>query len=112
VYVILKAEIKQRSLFKYYFLSVITLGIYALYFWSKLAKDINTLCEGDGRKTMKYIPSFILSLATIFVYGFVWKYQLAERMNFNAERYGLKFSESGALVVFCSIPGLFLGHLF
>ena len=94
----MKAEIKQRSLFKYYFLSVITLGIYALYFWSKLAKDINTLCEGDGRKTMKYIPSFILSLATVFVYGFVWKYQLAERMNFNAERYGLKFSESGALV--------------
>lgn len=110
MYVILKAEIKQRSLFKYYFLSVITLGIYALYFWSKLAKDINTLCEGDGRKTMKYIPSFILSLATVFVYGFVWKYQLAERMNFNAERYGLKFSESGALVVVCSIPGLFLGH--
>ena len=31
-------------------------------------------------------------------------------MNFNAERYGLKFSESGALVVVCSIPGLFLGH--
>ena len=110
MYVILKAEIKQRSLFKYYFLSVITLGIYALFFWSKLAKDINTLCEGDGRKTMKYIPSFILSLATVFVYGFVWKYQLAERMNFNAERYGLKFSESGALVVVCSIPGLFLGH--
>lgn len=106
----MKAEIKQRSLFKYYFLSIITLGVYAIFFWCKLAKDINTLCEGDGRKTMKYFPSLILSLATVFVYGFVWKYQLAERMNFNAERYGLKFSESGALVVVCSIPGLALGH--
>lgn len=103
-------KIKERSLVTYYLFSIITLGIYAIVFWHKLAKDVNLLCEGDGKKTMKYVPSLLLSIITGSIFGLVWKCKLANRLNENAERYGLKFSESGALVVIYSIFGLVLGH--
>lgn len=102
--------IKERSLVAYYLFSILTLGIYAIVFWHKLAKDVDTLCEGDGKKTMKYIPSLLLSIITGSIFGLVWKCKLANRLNDNAERYGLRFSESGALVVIYSIFGLVLGH--
>ncbi len=100
--------IKERNFVTYCILSVLTLGIYALVFWHRLAKDVNKLCEGDGKKTMKYVPSFFLSLITVGIFGFVWKYKLAERLRDNAERYGLCFSESGALVVVYSTVGMLL----
>ena len=47
------SAIKERSMFTYIVLSVLTLGIYHIVFWTKLSKDVNALCEGDGKKTMK-----------------------------------------------------------
>ena len=44
------ARIPKKSVFKFFLLSVITLGIYAIVFWHKLGKNVNSLCEGDGRK--------------------------------------------------------------
>lgn len=99
----MKAPIKERSIFLYYLFSIITLGIYSLVFWSKLAKDVNTVCEGDGKKTMKYMPSWLLSIVTLSIFGLVWKCKLTNRLKDNAERYGLKFSESGSLTVVYSI---------
>ena len=91
--------VKKRSFIAYIFLSMITFGIYSIVFWTKLSKEVNTLCEGDGKKTMKYIYCYLLNIVTFGIFGFVWKYKLAERMRANAARYNLSFSESGALVV-------------
>lgn len=108
----MKSMVKERSLFSYYFFSIITLGIYTIVFWHKLAKDVNKLCEGDGKKTMKYVPAWFLSIPTLSIFGLVWKYKLTERLNDNAERYNLKFSESGALTIVYSLTiiGLPVAH--
>lgn len=106
----MKAPIKERSIFLYYLFTILTLGIYALVFWSKFAKDVNTVCEGDGKKTMKYIPSWLLSVITLTIVGIVWKAKLAARLKDNAERYGLKFSESGALTAVYSILCFPIAH--
>ena len=102
-------NMKERSLVAYYLFSFLTLGIYALIFWGKYTKDVNDLCEGDGKKTMKFKYVVLLSIITVGIFGLVWRCKLANRLQENAERYDLKFSEGGALVVIFSIFGLVLG---
>lgn len=103
--------IKKRSLVTYYLLSILTLGIYAIVFWHKLAKDVNVLCEGDGKKTMKYFPAWLLGIVTGSIFVTVWKAKLGSRLQYNAERYGLRFSESGGLVAAYSVLGIVGSHI-
>ena len=107
--------IKQRSFITLFILGILTLGIYPIVFWHKLSKEVNVLCEGDGKKTMKYVFVWLLNIVTLGIFGLVWKCKLTNRLKENASRYGLKFSESGALVVvlctvFFPIGGLFIAH--
>lgn len=95
----MSGKIEERSAFAYFVFTPLTLGIYALVFWSRLAKDVNKLCEGDGKKTMKYIPSLLLSFITFGIFGLVWKAKLAARLKENAERYDLRFSEGAGSII-------------
>ena len=99
----------ERSIVGYYFYSIITLGIYSLVFWGKYSKDINDLCEGDGKKTMKFKYVMLLSIITVGIFWFVWRYQLAKRLKENAERYELKFREGGVAVVILTLLGIVFG---
>ena len=100
------ARIPKKSVFKFFLLSIITLGIYAIVFWHKLGKNVNALCEGDGKKTMEYGFAFFLSVITFGVYGIIWKVKLAERLKVNAERYELMIPEGGTEIALFSTLGL------
>lgn len=95
--------IKERSFASYIFFSAITLGIYHIVFWHKLSKDANVLCEGDGKKTMKYGFVFLLNIVTVGIFGLVWRAKLTKRFQTNAPRYGLKFGESAANVTVLNV---------
>lgn len=99
-------RIPKRSAFKFFVLSIITLGIYAIVFWHKLGKNVNTLCEGDGKRTMKYLPAFFLSVITFGIYGIIWKVQLAQRLKVNAERYELDIPEDGTMIALFHTLGI------
>jgi hypothetical protein len=60
---------------------------------------------------MKYFPAWLLGVITFSVFVTVWKAQLGSRLQFNAERYGLRFSESGGLVAAYSVLGIIGGHI-
>ena len=92
-------RVKERSAILYFFLTFLTCGIYALVFWSKYAKDVNRLCEGDGKRTMKYFPAWLLSVITFGIFDLVWKFKLAKRLKENAPRYDLNFAEGGGIMV-------------
>lgn len=107
--------IKQRSYLVLFILGFLTLGIYPIVFWHKFSKEVNVLCEGDGKKTMKYVFVWLLNFITFGIFGLVWICKLTNRLKENASRYGLKFSESGALIVvlctiFFPVGGLFIAH--
>ena len=106
----MKSNVSVKSIVKFYFFSIITLGIYGLVTWSKVSKEVEILCEGDGKKTMKHFPAWILTLITAGIFGIIWKAKLAERLCENAERYELKFSESGKLVGLFSVLCYPLAH--
>ena len=42
---------EDRSLLKYVVFSILTLGIYSLFFWHQFANDMNIVCQGDGKNT-------------------------------------------------------------
>ena len=103
-------KIKERSVLSLLLFSVLTLGIYPIVFWNKVSKEVELLCEGDGKKTMKYVFVWLLNFITFGLAGVVWRAKLAQRLKENAARYDLRFSESGALTAFYEVV-LFIAFL-
>lgn len=100
--------IKQRSLIGYILLTLVTAGIYGIYWIYKYAKDLNTMCAGDGGKTGGALAFFLLAPITCGIYPFVWYYKAANRLQQNAPRYGLMFKESGSTVLLWGLLGSLL----
>ena len=101
--------IKERSFLAYVLLSIITFGIYPIIYWTKISNEVNILCEGDGKKTMKYVYAWLLNIPTLGIFGLVWEYQLAQRLKENASRYNLRFCEGGGIIL---VLDILLIHLF
>lgn len=87
--------IKERNMMKFIILSIITFGIYPLYFYYKLSLDINSVCKGDGQESESYLIAVVLSLITLGAYKVYWVYKLAQRLRVNAPRYDFKIVETG-----------------
>jgi hypothetical protein len=100
--------IKKRGLAGLIIFSIITFGIYGLYWTHKLAKDVNTICEGDGKKTSGFPKYFLLGIITLGIYGLVWLYKLGNRLQDNAPKYNLTFKESGGTILLWYIFGSFI----
>ena len=97
--------IRQRDFWIYLLLSIVTCGIYGIYFWYKYTEDVNTVCYGDGQETMNYILVVLLSLVTRGIFTFIWVYQLGNRLQANAPRYQLSFQENGTSALLWYIFG-------
>jgi hypothetical protein len=100
--------IKKRGLAGLIILTIITLGIYGLYWTHKMAKDVNTMCKGDGKETGGLLKYLLLGFVTFGIYNLVWLYMLADRLQDNAPRYGLAFKESGGTVLLWFVLGWFI----
>lgn len=98
----------DRSLLVYILLTVLTCGIYGFYFIYTLARDVNTVCAGDGKHTNGLLMLMLLSLVTCGVYSLIWYYQLGNRLQENAPRYGCTFSENGTTVLLWMVVGSLL----
>ena len=100
--------IKQRSLAMLILLSVLTCGVYPIYFWYKYTQDVNKVCAGDGETTVDFITVFLLSFVTCGIYYYIWVHRLGDRLYKNAPKYGLAFSEDGTTILLWVILGPFL----
>ncbi|HEY5561480.1 MAG TPA: DUF4234 domain-containing protein [Clostridiaceae bacterium] len=65
--------IKQRSLTTLILLSIITCGIYSIYFWYTYNEDINLVCADDNDPNPNYIVVILLSAITCSIYGIISK---------------------------------------
>lgn len=98
----------NRGLLVYILLNIITCGIYGWYFIHAIARDMNIVCEGDGRRTAGLLKFFLLNLITCNIYSWVWYYGLGNRMAANAPRYGLNFQENGTTILLWMLLGALL----
>ena len=98
----------DRSLLMFILLSFVTCGIYSIYFWYQYVNDLNTVCDGDGKETHNYIIVLLLSIVTCGIYHYIWEYGVGNRLQENARRYDLEFSENGTTVLMWGIFGMLL----
>ena len=89
-------------------LGIITIGILVLFLVGKVAKKINTFCDGDGRKTTGAIKFLLLCIITCGIYSLLWLYMLGDRMQENASLYNLTFKESGGKILLWFTLGLLI----
>ena len=102
---------RNRSLIKYILLSIVTLGVYSIVFWSVISTDINIIASRyDGKNTMHYcLIFFLLAPITLGIMAIVWTHKLCNRIGAELQRrnMGYKFDAStfwlwgilGALII-------------
>ena len=100
--------IKKRGLVGLILFSIITLGIYGFYWIYKLAKDVNAICEGDGKKTGGLLKYILLGIITFGIYDLIWLYMLGDRLQDNGPKYNLTFKESGGTILLWYLLGSFI----
>lgn len=98
----------NRGWFKLWFLTGITLGIYGLFFWHKFAKDINLVCEEDGRKTVGLGLLILLTIVTFGIFGIIWTWQTANRIRDYGKRHDVDVKTSGVKYFLWSTIGCML----
>lgn len=97
--------IRKRSFVKYFFLSIITFGIYGIYVWYGYVEDLNKICEGDGKKSPNYIIVWLLTMITFGIYGIYWWYRQAERLRMAGAKYGVEIREKGSEILLWRLLG-------
>lgn len=102
--------IKKRSVGLAVFLYIITLGIYPLVLMCIMGREINKICEGDGKKQMHFLLAVLLGFVTLGIYPVVWCCKAMNRLCDNAYRYGptVHPSNSGSSYVLWTYFGLFI----
>lgn len=98
----------DRSLLVYILLCIVTCGIYGWYFIYSIARDVNICCDGDGEHTSGLLMFILLSIVTCGIYSYIWFYKLGNRLNKNAYRYGMVFTENGTSVLMWQLFGVLL----
>ena len=88
----------NRSLAKVFFLSLLTLGIYALVCYGNVTDDVNTVCSRyDGKKSMNYyLLFFIVGPITLEIATIVWMHNICNRIGDELKRRQINYSFSAA----------------
>jgi len=72
----------SRGLIKVLLLTIITLGIFQLFFYAKLRNELNTVCAShNGTKTMSYwLLAIIITPITLGIGAIVWAHKFSKRV--------------------------------
>ena len=96
--------VKQRNIAVAIILSIVTCGIYGIYWTICLVNEVNCLC--DEPESTSGAVVFLLSLVTCGIYMFIWLYRVGERLDRVKQTLGLPTSNSGVLYCLLAVFGL------
>ena len=98
----------DRSLALYILLGFLTCGIYQLYVFYTIMRDVNVACDGDGKHTPGLLEFILFGILTCGIYDLYWFYSVGNRLADNAPRYGLRFQENGTTLLLWMLIGSLL----
>ena len=103
----------NRGLASFFFLSLITLGIYGIVVMTKISCEINTVAtKYDGRKTTNYLWILLLwSWLTCGIAPIVWSHCISDRIGNELQRRRIPYSFGAADFWLWNILGAFVGFL-
>jgi len=98
----------DRSLAKMIFIGIITLGIYDIVVYTKIANELNLLAR-DGKHTMHFcLIAFIFSWLTLGIVPLVWWSRICNRMGAELRRRGIPYEISAGTFWGWNILGYFI----
>ena len=95
--------IKQRNIAVCIILSIVTCGIYGLYWLACLNNDTNTASNTFGTSGGMVV---LLTIVTCNIYGIYWAFKQGEKIDAAKTSRGIPSSNSGILYLILSLFGL------
>lgn len=95
--------VENRNVAVCIILSLVTCGIYGIYWFICLANDTNTV-SGRVNDTSGGV-AFLLTLVTCGIYGIYWAYKQGEKLDEAKTSRGIPSSNSGILYLILTIFG-------
>ncbi|MDO5601729.1 MAG: DUF4234 domain-containing protein [Oscillospiraceae bacterium] len=87
--------VQRREIFICILLSIVTCGIYSIYWFIKLTNDVNYL-SGLVNQTSGGM-AFLFTLLTCNIYGLYWAYNMGEKLDMAKKQRGVPASNGGLL---------------
>lgn len=96
--------IQARNFVTVLLLSIITCGIYGIYYMYTITQDMNTMVGNDGRNTE---PSTVvlLEIVTCGFYGWYWYYEQGNRMKALCDQNNIPCEENGTTYLLWTLVG-------
>lgn len=99
-----RAPVKNRNIALCLVLSIVTCGIYGIYWMICLADDLNVASERPGDTSGGMV--FLLTLVTCGIYSLFWLYKCGEKVAYIKQRNtGVVDSNSGILYLIIALFG-------
>ena len=98
---------KQRSVGIAILLTIITCGIYGIY-WLIMLNDETNYVSGHQQDGTSGGVVFLLTLVTCNIYGYYWAYKQGERIDNAKNARGIPSSNSNVLYLILAIFGLYI----
>lgn len=95
--------IERRNIAVCIVLTLVTCGIYGIYWIVCLTNDVNTV-SGDVNGTSGGMV-VLLAIVTCGIYGIYWAYKQGEKLDFTKNNRGIPSSNSGVLYLILQIFG-------
>lgn len=95
--------IKNRNIAMQVILSILTCGIYGLYWFITMTDESNIL---SNEKTASGGMAVLLTLVTCGIYSFYWNYKMGQKLNLAGRKYNKSISDNSVLYLVLSLLGL------
>ncbi|MBR3249076.1 MAG: DUF4234 domain-containing protein [Clostridia bacterium] len=95
--------IKERNIVVAILLSIITCGIYGIYWFITMTDDVGKANEDPDFTGVK---AFLFALITCGIYGIYWNYKIGKEMYEANQKRGINTSDNSVLYLILSIFGL------
>ncbi|MDE7307274.1 MAG: DUF4234 domain-containing protein [Lachnospiraceae bacterium] len=95
-------KIQERNIVLSVVLSVVTCGIYGLYWFVCLTNDVNTISEEQGASG---VMAVLFTIITCGIYGLYWAYKCGEKIDIAKQKRGIPASNGGVLYLILFIFG-------
>jgi|GEM_PF-1643913 len=96
-------KLYEKSFAKALIFGMLTFGIYSFWLGYAYHRDTDILCAGDGKEGPSFFMVWLLSMITFSIYSFIWTYNNGNRVQDNADRYGIKIREDGTILLIWTI---------
>lgn len=96
--------IQQRNVAVCIILSIVTCGIYGIYWFIKLTDETNALAQVEAPTSGG--TAFLLTLVTCGIYGWFWCWKQGEKIDVAKTAKGMPSSNSGVLYLILQFVGL------